>query len=92
MTEPALGLHVLRYYDRFRLTTGPNRVKDLDLNIIVTLYKGVVETSLKSMWHSHEFNGRSETKKDVTSHNVTLHRYLAGSTGPQSKWSVSEDR
>ena len=47
-------------------------------NIIVMLYKGVVETSLKSMWHSHDFKWRSETNQDVTSHNVTSSCYLAG--------------
>ena len=52
-------------------------------NTIVTLYEGVVETSLKSMWHSHDFNGRSETNQDVTSHNVKLRYYLAGSTYPK---------
>ena len=46
--------------------------------IIVMLYKGVVETLPKSMQHSHDFNGRSETNRHVTSHNVTLHRFLAG--------------
>ena len=37
----------------------------------MTLYKGVVETTPKSMWHSHDFNGRSETNQDRTSHNAT---------------------
>ena len=46
-------------------------------NIIVTLYKGFVATSPKSMWHSHDFNGRSETNQKVMSHNVMLHHYLA---------------
>ena len=32
------------------------------------LYKGVVEMSQKGMWHSNNFNGRSETNQDVTSH------------------------
>ena len=47
-------------------------------NTLVTLYKGVVETLLKSMWHSHDFNGRSEINQDGSSHNVMLRHYLAG--------------
>ena len=44
------------------------------------LYKGVVETSPKRMWHSHDFDGRSKTNPDMTSHNVTLHYYVLGIT------------
>ena len=38
----------------------------------------MVETSPRSMWHSHDVNGRSKTNSDVTSQNVTLHYYVAG--------------
>ena len=49
-----------------------------DHTTIEQLYKDAVETSPKSIWHSHDFSGRLETNEDVTSHNVTLRSYLAG--------------
>ena len=42
------------------------------------LYKGAVETSLKTTQHPCNFEGRSETIQDVTSHNIILCRVLAG--------------
>ena len=42
------------------------------------LYKGVVETSSKCMWHSYNFNGKSEINQDVMLYDIMLRRYLAG--------------